>query len=187
MKTLSIALLVSGSGTTAETVIQACQTGSLKKVLPAILISSDPRAPALAKAHALHVPTAVVRPKDYNSHEAFGDALLKILGKYRVDLVSQNGWLPWTPPHVVAPFNGNFLNQHCGAIDPGRHISPTESADFGGKNMHGPRVTTATLIYSWVARINKPTTEATVHQVTASGVYDDGRIVHVTAFKLPKI
>ena len=77
------------------------------------------------------------------------------------------------------------MNQHLGALDPDRRISPSESADFGGRGMYGPRMTTATLAYTWLTRSAHPKTEATVHLVTPTQTYDDGNLIITTPIPLP--
>lgn len=170
------ALLISGSGTTADAVMQAVETGALKGITIAGVISSRPDAPGIEKAKARQVPAYVVERQAYGKDRAaFGAALLTLLRSLGVDFVSQNGWLPLTPEAVIAAYQGRIINQHPGPLDPGR-------PDFGGKGMFGSRVTAARLAYIWTTR-SVPWTESTVHHVTEE--YDRGALISVTRLTVP--
>ncbi len=176
---MRIALLISGSGSTAQAIINAAKFGKLQNlVTPAIVISSNPNAPGLAKAQELQVQTAVIEKRQYNEQKDFGNALLAELSQHHVDLISQNGWLPLLPKNVIDQFNGKIINQHLGPLDPG-------FPDFGGKGMYGARVMCARLIYCILTEEEFPWTEATVHYVTEE--FDKGALIAVREFPFEKI
>lgn len=177
MKKVRVALLISGGGTTAEAVIQACQSGKLKDIDPVVIISSRSDVLGITRAKKLGIPTRVVVPKKFKTTRAFGKRLLQILQSFRVDVVSQNGWLPLTPIEVIKKYKGKIINQHPGPLDPGR-------MDFGGKGMYGKRVTCARLAYAWMKGANF-WTEATTHMVTEE--YDKGVVVKSKKVLLPKV
>lgn len=161
------AFLISGEGTTAEAAILACQYGKIINIRPAVVIASRHDAPGLARAKALGIPTEVVVRSDFKGQsEAFGDALLNRLRHYGVGLVSQNGWLPKTPPEVIKAFSGYIINQHPGRLPP-----------FGGVGMFGRRVTYATLDYFASTGEEDLWTASVVHHVTAA--YDEGPLIQV--------
>lgn len=162
---INTALLISGEGTTAEAVIQACQRGEIKNIRPVVVMASRRDARGLARAEALGIPTEVVAWSDYKGQsEAFGGALLTRLRHHRVDLVSQNGWLPKTPPGVIEMYSGKIINQHPGRLPA-----------FGGKGMFGPRVTCATLAYFALTGEEDPWTASVVHHVTPE--FDSGQVI----------
>lgn len=165
MKTVRVALLISGGGTTAEAVISACQRGFLKGIDPVVVISSRADAPGIMRAKKLRIPTLV----------AGADALLRILQLFRVNVVSQNGWLPLTPPSVIRQYKGNIINQHPGPLDTGR-------PDFGGKGMYGKRVICARIAYAWLTGCDF-WTEATTHIVTTE--FDTGPAIRRVRMSIP--
>jgi len=172
-----LAILISGSGSTAEAIIKTCQEKRLEGILPVVVISSRSDALGIQKAKNLGVKTLVVSPKDFRSKKEFGQRLLEILQKYKIDLVSQNGWLPLTPAVVIEKYQGRIINQHPGPLDPGRKF------DFGGKGMYGARVMCARLAYEWLTKEENPWTEATVH--FANEEYDKGELLRVEKMALP--
>ncbi len=168
MKMYRLAILLSGSGTTAEAIIKASQAGVLAGVIPVVAISNVNDAAGLTKARALGVDTHVVERKGKTSVQ-FGRELVSVLQKYNVMIVSQNGWLPLTPAPVIEAYKGNIINQHPGPLDPGKN-------DFGGKGMYGKRVTAARLAYAWMTGEGN-WTESTVHHVTDD--FDKGDVIRV--------
>ncbi len=169
---IKTALLISGSGSTAEAVLEARHKGELDGIYPVAVIASRSDAPGLEKARRYHVDTYVVDRKMYQTSKQFGDDLLTLLKTLGVEFVSQNGWLPKTPDSVIEMYAGRIINQHPGPLDPGR-------VDFGGKGMYGSRVSAARLGYAWLSHDpNEHWTEATIHNVTQE--YDKGGLIAVS-------
>ncbi len=167
---MRLALLISGSGTTAEAVIRACKSGELKNVEPTLVISSNPAAKGIEKAKRLGVKTLVVDIKK--------DDLLAVLKKYKIDLVSQNGWFPLTPKEVVDHYENRIINQHPGPLDPPR-------SDFGGSQMYVTRVVCARIAYEWLTQEKHPWTASTIHFVTEE--FDRGELISLIKIPIPAL
>jgi phosphoribosylglycinamide formyltransferase-1 len=166
---LRIAILISGGGTTMEKVLLACQSGEIAGLVT-LVIASNGSAGGIFKAQALGVPTIVIKKNADCGGDAllFGDRILEAIQRAGgADLIAQLGWLPTTPPNVIAAFLGRILNQHPGPLDPGY-------LGFGGQYMHGRAVHTAVLHFARSVKRPFPT-EATVHRVT-EGV-DEGALL----------
>ncbi len=170
---IPLVILISGSGTTMNRVIEAHKTGELTGVAPVAVISSRPDAAGLAKAQQHGIKTFVVNPRDYATKEEFGDRLLQTLHSAGAELFFQMGWLPKTPLPVVAAFQDRSGNQHPGPLP-----------DFGGQGMYGARVTAARLAYTLVTSEDH-WTEATTHKLTSE--YDQGGIISVVRMELPQL
>ena len=174
MKTYRLAILLSGSGSTAEAIIKTSRAGKLAGVKPVVVISNLKDAPGLTRAGNLGVDTRVVERKGKTMMQ-FGLDILNILKQYDAQLVSQNGWLPLTPPGVIKAYKGKIINQHPGPLDPGKD-------DFGGPGMYGKRVTAARLVYAWMTAGGN-WTESTVHHVTDE--FDKGRVIRIETLPFP--
>lgn len=169
---LKLAICISGAGTTMEQIYLACRSGRIRGVVPRIIICSDPSASGLTRAFKMGVPHSdihICNPKDYDSREQFGLALLSILGLYKIDLIGQYGWRCLTPANVIRAYPNRIINQHPGSLDTGR-------ADFGGDGMYGLRVIAAALYFFQMTGIN-PFTEATAHFITEDEQYDKGLVI----------
>ena len=135
--------LISGGGSTMEQIGLAIERGGIPDMQLAGVISSKADAGGVQKARALGIEPIVVDPREFRSQalggkidrEAFGHRLLRVL---REDLgatvVTQNGWIPHTPPRVTEAYAGRIFNQH-----------PGEPGMFGGKGMAGKAVHVAVL------------------------------------------
>lgn len=170
-----LGIFISGSGSTAQAVVKACIDGTIPNTAPVLVISSNPHAEGIAKAHALGVPTITINAKQFSNASEFGAMLLRILSRYEVDIVSQNGWFPLTPQNVITAYEGKIINQHPGPLDPGHF-------DFGGKGMYGKRVTCARIAFAWLTGADF-WTEATTHHVTAD--FDKGTIISTEKCTFP--
>lgn len=158
---LRIALLISGGGTTTEAILKACALGKLKNVVPVCVIASKPGIPGMERAQNAGVDPQniiVLKPADFSSREAFGEAIITECKKRSVDFIGQYGWHPKTPTNVVEAYKGMIVNQHPGPLDYPR-------PDFGGKGMYGRRVHCARMLF--VREVNRDFwSEATAHRVT---------------------
>lgn len=168
---LNLAICISGGGTTMKEVLVATGDGRLKRVNPALIISSDRNAGGLIKALDFGVPTKdviVVEKRNFKSQHDFGTAILNQLERKNIDLIAMCGWLPLMPINVIEGYEGFIFNQHPGPLDnPGR-------LGFGGKGMFGKAVHHAVVKFSHhVDRMFS--TCATVHRTTER--FDEGSII----------
>ena len=156
----AVAVFASGGGTNLQSLIDTFgPDGSPDPSARIALVVSDrPGIGALERAEKVGVPTAVVRPKEYDSTDAFADALLEVLRQHDVALIALAGYLKLVPERVVQAFRGRIINIHPGPL-------PT----FGGTGMWGHHVHEA-VIESGVA-VSGPT----IHFVDER--YDTGPII----------
>jgi phosphoribosylglycinamide formyltransferase-1 len=129
--TVKLALLVSGGGTTLQNFLDLIAAGKLDASIE-VVISSMSTAYALERARGAGIDTFVVRYRDFDSDQAFSDAITEIVDRYDVDLVLGAGFMRrWVfPPR----YEGRMLNTH-GALLP----------KFGGNGMWGHHVHEAVL------------------------------------------
>lgn len=141
---LRLGMFISGSGTTAEATWNATKIGYLNGVNPILLIASARNIggiPRLLQAGFPKRQIVVLRPKDYQSEEQYGAAILAVLRQFVIDHIGLFGYLNKLPLGVVEEFRGRSQNQHPGILDP-------PHPDFGGKGMYGTRVHWATHYFS---------------------------------------
>jgi len=163
-------MFISGGGTTATSIVDAINNGTLSGIDPVCVIASKETAGGIEKlksAGILAENIYIVNPKDYEDRSKFGEKIIEICDKHRVQLIGQYGWLVKTPVNVIERYPDKIINQHPGPLDIGRE-------DFGGKGMYGMRVHAARL--SFVQKTGRDfTTEATTHYVTEE--FDDGTVI----------
>ena len=129
--TVRLAALVSGSGTTLQNFIDLIAAGKLDARIE-VVISSVTNAYALERARNAGIDAHVVRRRDYETQEAFSEAITAILDRYEVDLIVLSGYLQ---RYIFPPrFEGRVLNTHPGLLP-----------QYGGLGMYGHHVHEAVL------------------------------------------
>ena len=166
---IRLALFISGGGTTACAIINACRN-NLKSVRPVLVVASKENISGITGIKNTSFKSgniAVVNPNKFAGDGMFADKLLKVCRERKVDLIGQYGWLPLTPKKFISEYRGRIINQHPGPLD-------SNGMDFGGKGMYGRRVHAAVLYFRRVT-LHDYWTEATTHMV--SGEFDRGKVI----------
>ena len=133
MATLQLGVLVSGTGTNLQAIIDAVQSGSLDARLN-LVISNKPGVKALERAEEARVPTRVIPHKDFPTREAFEQALLAALRDAQVKWVVLAGFMRVLTPHFVRSYAGHIINIHPALLPsfPGVHAQ-RQALDYGAK------------------------------------------------------
>jgi phosphoribosylglycinamide formyltransferase-1 len=152
---LNLAVLLSGSGTTLQNLIDRIGRGELDARIQ-IVVSSRENAFGLERAKKHGIPTAAIVRKDYSDAHTFCESIWKTIRDHKVDLVVLAGFMSLL--EVPTDFVHRIINVH-----------PALLPAFGGKGMFGHHVHEAVLAYG--AKV----TGATVHFVDAQ--YDHGPVI----------
>lgn len=162
-KPFRLAILASGEGSTGEVLFDKAT----------LLVVSNSQARVLErinkynKEHRYRLNFELVSRAAFRDRAEFGQALFKVLKKYQINFISQNGWTVYTPENVLSFYKGRLINSHPGPLDPGY-------PDFGGKGMNDLVIHGAVIYFAkHTSRDFK--TEITLHQVTRE--FDKGEIV----------
>ena len=129
-----IAVLVSGSGTNLQTIIDAIKNGRLNNVDIAAVISNKKDAFALERAKNAGIETVFLNPKDFTSNTDYDKKLIEVISNYKVDLIVLAGYMKILTDNFVNAFKNKIINIH-----------PALLPDFGGKGMYGKNVHEAVL------------------------------------------
>ncbi|MGI6040209.1 MAG: phosphoribosylglycinamide formyltransferase [Eubacteriales bacterium] len=143
-----IAVLVSGSGTNLQALIDAKSNGLIPSGDISLVLSSAPDAYALTRAKEHNILTAVIERKEYCDREAFTEAILNELQRHKIDLVVLAGFLYILSPVFTRHFENRVINVH-----------PSLIPSFCGDGYYGLRVHEKVLEYG------VKLTGATVHFV----------------------
>ena len=155
---MKIAVFVSGGGTNLQAIIDTTQDGILKDIEIALVLSSSKTAYALERAADNGIKSAVVSKKDFDSIEAWDDAVLKAVEESGAELIVLAGYLSLMGPKVVAKYSNRIINIH-----------PALIPSFCGAGMYGIRPHQAALAKG------VKVSGATVHFVNEN--YDEGPIL----------
>ncbi|WP_392560623.1 phosphoribosylglycinamide formyltransferase [Orbus mooreae] len=135
----NIVVLVSGSGSNLQAIIDACATKHINGNIVAV-ISNKPDVYALKRAKNSHIPTHVINHKDYLSREAFDQVVAKQIDVYQPDLIVLAGYMRILTPEFVKHYAGKMLNIHPSLLPkyPGLHTH--KRAIEAGDQEHGTTV-----------------------------------------------
>ncbi len=111
-----IAVCVSGGGTNLQAIIDGIEDGLIHNTEIAVVISNKQDAYALERAAKAGIPSEYLGPKDFPDRAAFGDAMVKTLQKYAVDLVVLAGYLVIIPEQMIAAYPEQIINIHPSLI-----------------------------------------------------------------------
>ena len=126
---LKLAVLVSGSGTNLQAVMDAIDNGTITNARIEVVISNNKDAYALTRAAEKGIEHVCISPKDFADREAFNQAFLSKLNAYGVDLVVLAGFLVLIPPEMIAAYRYRIINIH-----------PSLIPSFCGKGYYGLKV-----------------------------------------------
>ena len=130
--TLAVGVLVSGSGTNLQAILDAGRQGQLGGAEVRVVISNRADALALDRARAAGVAAVVVDHKAFADRERFEDALLETLRRHGVELVALAGFMRLLTPHFLRTFPDRVINIHPALLPsfPGVHAQ-RQAFDYG--------------------------------------------------------
>lgn len=108
---LNLGVLVSGSGTNLQSIIDEIEAGRLDASIK-VVVSNKPDAYALERAKKHGIPVAVVRVKDFPQKEAFDSEVLRVLREHGVELVILAGFMRIITRVLLDAFHMKIMNIH---------------------------------------------------------------------------
>lgn len=129
-----LAVLVSGSGTNLQAIIDAIKKGTLKDTEISIVISNKKTAYALVRARNEGITNLCLDPKDFKSNLDYEKKLCEVIKGYKVHLIVLAGFTRVLTEEFVSQFPEKIINIH-----------PALLPDFGGKGMYGEKIHQAVL------------------------------------------
>lgn len=140
-RTARLVVLVSGSGTNLQALLDACAEPEYGARV--VAVGADRYGIAgLDRAAAAGVPTFVCRLADYATRDAWDEALTQHCAAHEPDLIISAGFLKLVGPAFLKAFGGRYVNTHNSLLPsfPGMH-GPRDALEYGVK------VTGATLFF----------------------------------------
>ncbi len=107
----TLGVLISGRGSNLQAILDAIAERRLDARV-GVVVSNQADAQGLERAEKAGVPTAVVSHKDYDSREAFDEAVLAQLKNHDVDIVCLAGFMRILSSVLVRAFPSRILNIH---------------------------------------------------------------------------
>ncbi|RUQ21353.1 phosphoribosylglycinamide formyltransferase [Kocuria sp. HSID16901] len=118
---MRIVVMVSGSGTNLQSILDAVAAGFLNVEVAAV--GADKPCKGLERAEKHGIATFVVSPKDYATREAWNRALEQRIGDESPDYIIFAGFMRIVDADLVNRFAGRIINTHPALLPsfPGAH------------------------------------------------------------------
>ena len=130
---MSIVVLISGSGTNLQAIIDAGIPISL-------VISNEPNALGLKRAHAAGIPTVVIPHREFMCREDFDANLLSAIKPLTPELVVLAGFMRILSAGFVNALKGTLINIHPSLLPQYRGCNTHQRALEAGEKEHGTTV-----------------------------------------------
>ncbi len=132
-KLLKIGVLVSGSGSNLQSILDACAAGRLKARVVCV-ISNVADAYALERAQAAGVPALHLDHRAHSGREAYDQALVTTLREFGAELVAMAGFMRIITPVLLDAFPMAVMNIHPALLPafPGLHAQ-RQALEYGVK------------------------------------------------------
>jgi phosphoribosylglycinamide formyltransferase-1 len=128
MPQLKIGVLISGSGTNLQSIIDNVEKGHIDGKIT-VVISNKADAYGLERAKKHNIKSVFVDQKDYEDSESYNEAVLKELKNCGVELVVLAGYLKILSRHFIDTYKNRIINIH-----------PSLIPSFCGKGYYGLKV-----------------------------------------------
>ena len=113
---LRVGVMVSGGGTNLQAILDAIDDGRIRNAKVEVVISNNRNAYALERARNHGIQAVCMSPKEYESREAFNEALLQKVDEFQLDLIVLAGFLVAIPEAMARKYERRIINIHPSLI-----------------------------------------------------------------------
>ncbi|RJE76488.1 phosphoribosylglycinamide formyltransferase [Pseudoalteromonas sp. MSK9-3] len=134
-----LVVLISGSGSNLQAIIDACQNNEVNGEICAV-ISNKADAYGLVRAQNAGIETAILSHKNYPSREDYDVELAALIDSFNPDLVVLAGFMRILTPRLVQKFKGKMLNIHPSLLPKYQGLNTHQRAIDAKDDVHGVSV-----------------------------------------------
>ncbi|HEY0720538.1 MAG TPA: phosphoribosylglycinamide formyltransferase [Gammaproteobacteria bacterium] len=135
---LPVVVLISGSGSNLQAIIDAAQ-GDLPVEICAV-ISNRADAYGLERARNAGIPARVLSHQEYADRESYDEALMALIDSYQPQLVVLAGFMRILTVNFVRHYEGRLLNIHPSLLPRHKGLHTHQRAIEAGDKEHGATV-----------------------------------------------
>ncbi len=136
---IRVVVLISGSGSNLQALIDGQQAGNLPINIAAV-ISNRPDVYGLTRAAQANIPTLLLDHKAFDSREAFDQQLMRAIDDYAPDLVVLAGFMRILTPEFTQHYLGRMLNIHPSLLPKFQGLHTHQRALDAKETRHGVTV-----------------------------------------------
>lgn len=131
-----IVVLISGSGSNLQAILDQTLDGSINGQIAAV-ICNRPDAFGLTRAQRAGVEARLLDHKAFESRETFDQAMIELIDSYAPDLVVLAGFMRILTPEFVRHYQGRLFNIHPSLLPKYKGLHTHQRALEAGDNEHG--------------------------------------------------
>lgn len=135
-----IVVLISGSGTNLQALIDAQKHGALGPGEIVGVFSNRPAVKGLQRADAAGIPNVMLDHKAYPDRASFDHAMLNALAEWEPDLLVLAGFMRLLTPEFVQQYPGRMLNIHPSLLPKYPGLNTHQRALDAGDTEHGATI-----------------------------------------------
>ncbi len=135
MPQVKIGVLISGSGTNLQSLIDNVENGSINGVIT-VVISNKKDVYGLERAKQSKIDAIYLNAKEYENFDKYNDAVIEELKNHGVELVVLAGYLKILTSKFIEEYKNRIINIH-----------PSLIPSFSGKGYYGIKVHEAVIDY----------------------------------------
>ncbi len=136
---MNIAVLLSGSGTNLQAIIDAVKSGYIKAKI-SLVLSDNKDAYALERAKKAGIERLFLDPKAFSSKQNFDKEIIKNLKERGVELVILAGYMRVLTPYFVQEYKDRIMNIHPALLPCFKGLNGVKDALDHGVKITGPTV-----------------------------------------------
>lgn len=136
---ISIVILISGSGSNLQAVMDEIAAGNVRAKVSAV-ICNQPGAYGIERAQKHAIPTKIVDHTLFSSRETFDEALREVIDGYQPDLVVLAGFMRILSHNFVRHYMGRMINIHPSLLPAYKGINTHQRVLQDGVKIHGASV-----------------------------------------------
>ncbi|GGW95855.1 phosphoribosylglycinamide formyltransferase [Alteromonas halophila] len=135
----TLCVLISGNGSNLQAIIDRIEAGKLNATIGCV-ISNQPQAYGLQRAQQAGIDNYCLSHRDYESREAYDEALAALLARYQPDCVVLAGFMRILTESFVNRFSGQLVNIHPSLLPKYKGLNTHQRAIDNGDDVHGVSV-----------------------------------------------
>jgi len=135
----SIVILISGSGTNLQAIIDAVAAGQINASISAVF-SNRADAKGLDRARQQHINAVIIDQNQYDDRASYDQALISEIDKYKPDLIVLAGFMRILSEEFISHFNNIILNIHPSLLPEFKGLHTHRRALEASKKTHGASV-----------------------------------------------
>ena len=139
VKKASLVVLISGSGSNLQAIIDAIKSKQLNAEIKAV-ISNKATATGLDRASRENIPTYIVDHKSYPSREAFDQAMIQIIDPVKPGMVILAGFMRILSNNFIDHYHHRLINIHPSLLPKYKGLNTHQQVIENNDTIHGASV-----------------------------------------------